>query len=69
MHLPHHFVMSISPERFIHLSDHKIETRPIKGTLPVKRIPTKMMNKRNCWQNSRKDHASKNFNDCRFNAQ
>ena len=32
MHLPHHFVMSISPERFIHLSDHKIETRPIKGT-------------------------------------
>lgn len=39
MHLPHHFVMSISPERFIHLSDHKIETRPIKGTLPGKAHP------------------------------
>jgi len=27
-------ILSLSPERFIHLSDRTIQTRPIKGTLP-----------------------------------
>ena len=32
--LPHHTVLSISPERFIQLAGDNIETKPIKGTLP-----------------------------------
>lgn len=48
MCLPNNFVLSVSPERFIHLADNKIETRPIKGTLPRKVPPQKMMNKRYC---------------------
>lgn len=57
MHLPHHFVMSISPERFIHLSDHKIETRPIKGTLPRKAHPDEDDEQAQLLANSRKDRA------------
>lgn len=32
--LPEQTILSLSPERFIHLSQGHIETRPIKGTLP-----------------------------------
>ncbi|OSN09986.1 aminodeoxychorismate synthase component I [Lonsdalea iberica] len=32
--LPHNTVISVSPERFLWLNDHHIQTRPIKGTLP-----------------------------------
>lgn len=32
--LPAHSVISVSPERFLQLQNHRIETRPIKGTLP-----------------------------------
>lgn len=32
--LPENAVLSLSPERFIWLKDHHIQTRPIKGTLP-----------------------------------
>lgn len=32
--LPHNAVISVSPERFLWLNDHHIQTRPIKGTLP-----------------------------------
>ncbi|SDZ99964.1 para-aminobenzoate synthetase component 1 [Lonsdalea quercina] len=35
--LPHNTVISVSPERFLWLNDHHIQTRPIKGTLP--RLP------------------------------
>ncbi|MFB6434683.1 MAG: aminodeoxychorismate synthase component 1 [Candidatus Malihini olakiniferum] len=32
--LPAQSVISVSPERFLQLQNHRIETRPIKGTLP-----------------------------------
>lgn len=32
--LPHGAILSLSPERFIHLANGVIQTRPIKGTLP-----------------------------------
>ncbi|CNH96054.1 para-aminobenzoate synthase component I [Yersinia massiliensis] len=35
--LPHNSVLSVSPERFLWLENHQIQTRPIKGTLP--RLP------------------------------
>ncbi|WP_230351022.1 aminodeoxychorismate synthase component 1 [Lelliottia sp. WAP21] len=34
LRLEHGAVLSLSPERFIHLADGTIQTRPIKGTLP-----------------------------------
>ncbi|CNL37824.1 Para-aminobenzoate synthase component 1 [Yersinia aldovae ATCC 35236] len=35
--LPHNAILSVSPERFLWLENHQIQTRPIKGTLP--RLP------------------------------
>lgn len=32
--LPDSVILSLSPERFVHLRDKQIQTRPIKGTLP-----------------------------------
>ncbi|RYV04026.1 aminodeoxychorismate synthase, component I [Shewanella sp. OPT22] len=32
--LPQHTILSISPERFLQLDNGKVETKPIKGTLP-----------------------------------
>ncbi len=34
LRLPHSAILSLSPERFLSLQQHEIETRPIKGTLP-----------------------------------
>ena len=34
LRLEHGAILSLSPERFIHLADGMIQTRPIKGTLP-----------------------------------
>lgn len=34
LRLPEQTILSLSPERFIHLAERRIETRPIKGTLP-----------------------------------
>lgn len=34
LHLPFADVLSASPERFLHLVGHEVETRPIKGTRP-----------------------------------
>lgn len=34
LRLPHNAVLSVSPERFLWLENHHIQTRPIKGTLP-----------------------------------
>ncbi|MEH2921185.1 aminodeoxychorismate synthase component 1 [Samsonia erythrinae] len=34
LRLPENAVISISPERFLWLENHRIQTRPIKGTLP-----------------------------------
>ncbi|MDM3646357.1 chorismate-binding protein, partial [Proteus mirabilis] len=40
-----------------HLSDHKIETRPIKGTLPRKAHPDEEDEQAQLLANSRKDRA------------
>ncbi|MFJ5329542.1 aminodeoxychorismate synthase component 1 [Pectobacterium versatile] len=34
LRLPENAVISVSPERFLWLENHRIQTRPIKGTLP-----------------------------------
>lgn len=34
LRLPHNSVLSVSPERFLWLEQQRIQTRPIKGTLP-----------------------------------
>ncbi|RLM12489.1 aminodeoxychorismate synthase, component I [Gibbsiella quercinecans] len=34
LRLPHNAVLSVSPERFLWLENQRIQTRPIKGTLP-----------------------------------
>lgn len=34
LRLPEQAILSVSPERFIHLSHNQVSTRPIKGTLP-----------------------------------
>ncbi|MEI7142699.1 aminodeoxychorismate synthase component 1 [Pectobacterium brasiliense] len=34
LRLPENTVISVSPERFLWLENHRIQTRPIKGTLP-----------------------------------
>lgn len=34
LRLPQNSVLSVSPERFLWLKNHRIQTRPIKGTLP-----------------------------------
>lgn len=57
MRLPNHTVLSISPERFIHLENHHIETRPIKGTLPRKDSPEEDEKQAEILANSRKDRA------------
>lgn len=57
MCLPNNYVISVSPERFIHLVDNKIETRPIKGTLPRKASPEEDDEQAQLLANSRKDRA------------
>ncbi|MEQ4922306.1 aminodeoxychorismate synthase component 1 [Proteus hauseri] len=57
MCLPNNFVISVSPERFIHLVNNKIETRPIKGTLPRKASPDEDDEQAQLLANSRKDRA------------
>jgi len=37
--LPDHAVLSLSPERFLWLENHRVQTRPIKGTLPRLEAP------------------------------
>ncbi|MFZ4832865.1 aminodeoxychorismate synthase component 1 [Rouxiella sp. Mn2063] len=34
LRLPENTVLSLSPERFLWMADHQVQTRPIKGTLP-----------------------------------
>lgn len=50
-------VLSISPERFIQLSDRQIETKPIKGTLPRAETPEQDQALANKLQQSTKDRA------------
>ncbi|PLR40463.1 aminodeoxychorismate synthase component I [Chimaeribacter coloradensis] len=39
LRLPDQAVLSVSPERFLWLAEHNIQTRPIKGTLPRRPDP------------------------------
>ncbi|MBC8943950.1 aminodeoxychorismate synthase component 1 [Xenorhabdus indica] len=55
--LPENCIMSVSPERFLLLEDKKIQTRPIKGTLPRAQDPEKDQLQAEKLSNSRKDRA------------
>ncbi|WFQ80320.1 aminodeoxychorismate synthase component 1 [Xenorhabdus sp. SF857] len=55
--LPEHCIISVSPERFILLKDHRIQTRPIKGTLPRLQDPAEDQRQAEKLANSRKDRA------------
>ncbi|WP_338882562.1 MULTISPECIES: aminodeoxychorismate synthase component 1 [Xenorhabdus] len=55
--LPEHCIISVSPERFILLKDHHIQTRPIKGTLPRLQDPVEDQLQAEKLANSRKDRA------------
>ncbi|AOM40361.1 aminodeoxychorismate synthase component 1 [Xenorhabdus hominickii] len=55
--LPEHCIISVSPERFILLEDKKIQTRPIKGTLPRLPDPAEDQLQAEKLANSRKDRA------------
>ncbi|MCL2914009.1 aminodeoxychorismate synthase component I [Shewanella corallii] len=57
MRLPQQAVLSISPERFIKLESGKIETKPIKGTLPRYADPTEDQAAAKQLANSPKDRA------------
>lgn len=55
--LPKQVILSISPERFLSLTDGKIETKPIKGTLPRQNNPELDKQAAEQLQNSTKDRA------------
>lgn len=57
LRLPHNTVMSVSPERFLWLEDHHIQTRPIKGTLPRLADPEQDAQQAQRLANSAKDRA------------
>lgn len=57
MRLPQHAILSISPERFIQLRQGKIQTKPIKGTLPRHQDPTLDKAAADMLANSPKDRA------------
>ncbi|WOT03665.1 aminodeoxychorismate synthase component I [Shewanella youngdeokensis] len=55
--LPHHAVLSISPERFISLQGDKIQTKPIKGTMSRDPDPLKDKQSAQILADSEKDRA------------
>ncbi|WP_045960548.1 aminodeoxychorismate synthase component 1 [Xenorhabdus poinarii] len=55
--LPEHYVISVSPERFILLENNHIQTRPIKGTRPRLSDPAQDQLQAEILANSRKDRA------------
>ncbi|CBJ81686.1 aminodeoxychorismate synthase subunit I,component of p-aminobenzoate synthase multienzyme complex [Xenorhabdus bovienii str. Jollieti] len=55
--LPENCIISVSPERFLLLEDKKIQTRPIKGTLPRLQDPEEDHLQAKKLANSRKDRA------------
>ena len=57
LRLPEHCILSISPERFIQLTNDKIQTKPIKGTLPRHSDTTLDQKAAIQLQNSEKDRA------------
>ena len=57
VNLDNYFLVSVSPERFIKLTDKKVQTRPIKGTMP--RYPDPVQDEQAAYvlQNSSKDRS------------
>ncbi|QZN97716.1 aminodeoxychorismate synthase component 1 [Symbiopectobacterium purcellii] len=55
--LPAHCVISVSPERFLQLQNQRIETRPIKGTLPRSTDPQEDARRATALATSQKDRA------------
>jgi len=54
---PQGAILSISPERFILVNNNKVETKPIKGTLPRKADALEDQHQANLLANSAKDRA------------
>lgn len=54
---PQGAILSISPERFILVSDNQVQTKPIKGTLPRKADPQQDAQQAQLLANSAKDRA------------
>jgi len=54
---PQGAILSISPERFIAVHDNKVETKPIKGTLPRKADALEDAKQATLLENSSKDRA------------
>lgn len=50
-------VLSSSPERFMDIRDDKVQTRPIKGTIPRGSTPLEDTNNKKILQNSEKDKS------------
>lgn len=57
LRLPENAVISLSPERFIWLKEHQIQTRPIKGTLPRCEDPAEDARQAERLAGSEKDRA------------
>lgn len=55
--LPASAILSLSPERFLKVSEQQIETKPIKGTLPRKSLPAEDQQQKHRLANSVKDRA------------
>ncbi|MBS0847115.1 aminodeoxychorismate synthase component 1 [Citrobacter sp. JGM124] len=57
LRLPDSAILSLSPERFVHLQNKQIQTRPIKGTLPRLADPLADKEQANRLASSPKDRA------------
>ena len=57
LRLPNHAILSISPERFLQLEHGKVQTKPIKGTLPRSANPIEDQQAAIQLKNSTKDRA------------
>ncbi|AJJ02665.1 aminodeoxychorismate synthase, component I [Yersinia pseudotuberculosis IP 32953] len=55
--LPDNAILSVSPERFLWLENHQVQTRPIKGTLPRLADPEQDRQQAERLANSAKDQA------------
>lgn len=57
MRFEHSTILSVSPERFLQLSQGKVQSKPIKGTMPRSKDTAKDQENANILQHSNKDRA------------
>tara|TARA_R110001583_G_scaffold112917_3_gene263084 strand:+ start:17793 stop:19217 length:1425 start_codon:yes stop_codon:yes gene_type:complete len=57
LRLPEQVILSLSPERFLKLDGHSVETKPIKGTRPRFQDPTLDKQSKHALQQSEKDRS------------